>query len=152
MKRVVTGWSDAGEPVVLFEGEPPNQPDFGIATSSEIWTVDAVPAAYRGQDDPTVGDWRVEPPIGGVTYRIATYAPGAEVGVHSTHTVDVFTVLAGEMTMLFNDREIVLAPGDSVVQQATPHGWANRGSETCVAVIVLITAEGANEGNRLAWP
>jgi quercetin dioxygenase-like cupin family protein len=152
VKRIVTGWSEAGDPVVLFEGEPPNQPDFGVATSSEIWTVGAVPAPYRGQDDPTVGEWRVEPPIGGVTYRIATYAPGAEVGIHSTQTVDVFTVLAGEMTMLFADREIVLAPGDSVVQQATPHGWANRGSETCVAVILLLTAEGATEEGRLAWP
>lgn len=152
MKRIVTGWSDSGEAVVLFEGEPPNQPDFGVATSSEIWMVDTVPADQNLRRDPTIGEWRVEPPIGGVTYRIATYRPGAEVGVHKTETVDIFTVICGEMTMIFNDREILLEPGDSVVQQATPHGWANRGSKPCVAVIVLMTARGATAESALKWP
>jgi quercetin dioxygenase-like cupin family protein len=152
MKRIVTGWSDSGEAVVLFEGEPPTQPDFDFATSSEIWLVDAVPADQHVESDPTIGEFRVEPPIGGVAYRIVTYRPGAEVGVHETETVDVLTVLSGEMTLIFNEREIVLEPGDSVVQQATPHGWANRGPEPCVVVAVLMTARGASPEGALKWP
>jgi quercetin dioxygenase-like cupin family protein len=152
VKRVVTGWDDAGEPTILFDEEPSTTFDFGVAGSSEIWRTQAVPAEFRQTDDPTTGDFVVEPPIGGSICRIATYRPGAAIDVHSTRTVDYIIVISGELTMIFQDREIVLRAADVVVQQATPHGWANRGDEPCVVAAVLLTAEGASDKGRLHWP
>lgn len=151
-RRIVTGWNDAGDPAVLFDGEAPGRFDFGQASSIEIWSTAAVPADVRRIDDPTLGGFRVEPPLGGTVCRIASYRPGASVEVHSTQTLDYIIVISGELTMLFEDREYVLGPGDSVVQQATPHGWANRGDVDCVVVAVLITAEGASDEGRVDWP
>jgi quercetin dioxygenase-like cupin family protein len=152
VKRVVNGWTENGEPAILYEGEPPSHFDFGAATSDEIWCTDSVPAVYRGTGDPTAGGFRVEPPIGGSICRIATYRPGASYEIHSTQTVDYIIVVSGELTMLLEDREITLTPGDVVVQLAAPHGWANRGSSDCVAVAILLTAEGATEEELIKWP
>jgi naringenin degradation protein FdeH len=152
VKRVVNGWTEDGKPAVLFEGEPPSHFDFGGATSDEIWVTEGVPAVYRASDDPTLGDFRVEPPIGGSICRIATYRPGAMFEIHATKTVDYIIVISGELTMLLEDREIILSPGDVVVQLAAPHGWANRGTAECVVAAILLTAEGANEEDLIKWP
>jgi quercetin dioxygenase-like cupin family protein len=152
VKRIVNGWTEAGESAVLFEGEPPSHFDFGGATSDEIWRTDSVPAVFRVTGDPTLGDFQVEPPIGGSICRIATYRPGAMYDIHSTQTVDYIVVISGELTMLLEDREITLSPGDVVVQLAAPHGWANRGTTDCVVVAILLTAEGATQEELIKWP
>jgi quercetin dioxygenase-like cupin family protein len=152
MKRVVNGWNANGEPAVLHEGPPPKHFDFGVATSDEIWVTDAVPAVWAGTGDPTLGEFRVEPPLGGSICRVATYRPGAEIDVHATKTVDYVVVVSGELTLVLADRDITLTPGDVVVSLAGPHGWANRGEVDCVAVAVLLTAEGATEEDLIKWP
>jgi quercetin dioxygenase-like cupin family protein len=141
MKRVVTGWNEVGDAVVLFEGEPPTQPDFGQARSVEIWSTDHAPARSDRTDDPTLGDFVLEPPAGGSICRLASYAPGATIPLHETSTVDYVVVVAGELTLLIGDRAITLEPGDVVVQQATPHGWENRGDVECVVAAVLLSSE-----------
>jgi quercetin dioxygenase-like cupin family protein len=141
MKRVVTGWDENGNATILFEGKPPMNPDFGFATASEIWITESTPADTNRSEDPTAREWQVEPPPGGSVFRTATYPPGAEVGMHATETLDYIVVIAGQLTLLYGDREIALGPGDTLVQQATPHGWANRSDEPCVVAAVLLDAK-----------
>jgi quercetin dioxygenase-like cupin family protein len=152
VKRVVNGFDADGKPTVLFEGEPPSQFDFGVATSAEIWVTPAVPAPFRVSDDPTDGPFQVEPPLGGSVCRIATYKPGASIDIHATQTVDYIIVISGQLTMVLEDRDVTLDPGDVVVQLAAPHGWANRGDTECVVAAILMTAEGASDDERIAWP
>lgn len=152
MNRIVNGWSASGEPAVLFEGEPPAKFDFGETRSYEIWSTASVPAEYRVTEDPTRGDFQVEPHLGGSVCRIAVYTPGAKVDIHATQTVDYMIVISGELTLVLHDREIALFPGDVAVQLAAPHGWANKGSEDCVVAAILLTAEGASAEGRIAWP
>jgi len=141
MKRIVTGWDERGNAAILFDGDPPQNPDFGMTRASEIWISDATPPDTRRQDDPTIGEWQLEPPPRGSAFRFATYQPGAEVEVHATETLDYVVVLTGELTLLIADKEITLAAGDTVVQQETPHGWANRGDEPCTIAVVLLSAK-----------
>ena len=109
--RVVNGWNEKGEPAILYEGPPPKHFDFGVATSDEIWITSAVPAAWEATGDPTLGDFRVEPPLGGSICRVATYKPGAAIDIHSTKTVDYVIVVSGELTLVLEGREIMLSPG-----------------------------------------
>jgi quercetin dioxygenase-like cupin family protein len=139
MKRIVTGWDESGSPVVLFEGAPPTNPDFGLTRAHEIWITDATPPDTRRRDDPAAAEWRLEPPAGGSSFRLATYQPGAAVDMHATQTLDYLVVLSGELTLLIGEREIVLIAGDTVVQQETPHGWANRSSVPCTVAVVLVS-------------
>jgi uncharacterized cupin superfamily protein len=41
--------------------------------------------------------------------------------------------------IVFEGREITLRPGDSVVQQGTPHDWINKGTVPCVVAGVLVS-------------
>ena len=139
-KRIVTGWSDAGEPVALFNGAAPTTLDFGPTRASELWLTHGTPADVRVRDDAAAGEWQLDPPPGGSAFRLVTYEPGAEVDLHATETLDYIVVVSGELTLLLPDEELTLRPGDTLVQQATPHGWANRSTEPCVMAAVLLSA------------
>jgi mannose-6-phosphate isomerase-like protein (cupin superfamily) len=43
-------------------------------------------------------------------------------------------VVSGQVTLTVGGSEVTLGPGDTVVQQGTPHDWRNRGTEPCVLV------------------
>ena len=141
MRRLVIGWDESGkEAAVLFDGEPPVNLDFEYAAASEIWISHSTPPDLRGREDTAAREWDLLPPPRGSAFRIATYPPGAEVAEHSTETLDYIVVIEGQLTLLIAGREITLHPGDTVVQQGTPHGWANRGDTRCVIAAILLSA------------
>jgi mannose-6-phosphate isomerase-like protein (cupin superfamily) len=96
-------------------------------------------------------EWEIDPPTHGAAFRIVKIMPiGDEkaapgegdpefLGEHATETVDFVVVLSGEITMTIGGREETLRAGDSVVQQATPHDWVNRGTEPCILAGVLVS-------------
>jgi quercetin dioxygenase-like cupin family protein len=139
MKRVVTHVDHNGQPATAFCSEPTKTEDFGLTQAVELWMTERAPFGPPADGDPTSGEWRLEPPPGGTIFRIAIHQPGEEVPVHSTATVDYVVVLSGELVLLVGDQEIVLQAGDTVVQQGTPHGWANRSSEPCTVAAVLLS-------------
>jgi quercetin dioxygenase-like cupin family protein len=148
--RVVTGYDDDGAPTVLWAGEPPTVIHAGRYTTTELWVSGRAPITPSRADASTV-EWALEPPPGGACFRIVEIAPAsgelhdqghAEFqGTHATDTLDYVTILRGEVTLLVGDSEIVLRPGDSVVQQpGVPHDWQNRSGDTAVMVGVLLSA------------
>ena len=56
-------------------------------------------------------------------------------GMHVTDTLDIVTILSGELYVVLEDCETLLRPGDTVVQRGTKHTWSNRSEEPCVLVI-----------------
>ena len=71
--------------------------------------------------------------------------------MHRTDSVDYGIVLNGEIWMLMdNERnDVLLKAGDVVVQRGTNHAWANRGTEPCTIMFVLIdgvTSSGEGKG------
>jgi mannose-6-phosphate isomerase-like protein (cupin superfamily) len=65
-----------------------------------------------------------------------------EPGMHTTDTIDYDLVISGEITLELDDGEqVVLGPGDAVVQNGTRHRWRNHGTEPCVIAVVLIGAD-----------
>jgi mannose-6-phosphate isomerase-like protein (cupin superfamily) len=155
MNRIVTGFDADGAPAVIFQGEPPTVIHAGRYTTTELW-VSSPPISATGSDAST-GEWALEPPAGGACFRIVEIAPGDAgaasggavadpgheefQGAHATDTLDYVTILRGEVTLVVAGREIVLRPGDSVVQQpGVPHDWQNRSAEPSVMVGVLLSA------------
>jgi mannose-6-phosphate isomerase-like protein (cupin superfamily) len=152
MKRVVTGWDESGKPAILFEGEPPTVMDFGPIVTTELWVTDSTPPDPKTRSDTSTREWDLQPPDRGLAFRIVTFLPHSEADAeaaapdapdfleaHATDTIDLVAVISGEITLVFEGREITLKPGDSVVQQGTPHDWINRGSEPCVVAGVLVS-------------
>jgi hypothetical protein len=61
--------------------------------------------------------------------------------MHRTPTVDYGIVLEGEIHLLLDDSEHLLKAGDTIVQRATNHAWANRSDKMCRIAFVLVDAE-----------
>jgi len=66
--------------------------------------------------------------------------------MHRTDTVDYGICLSGEMTMVLDDSEVVMHPGDVCIQRGTNHAWANRSDKPCVMAFVLIDGQGRRGG------
>ncbi len=61
--------------------------------------------------------------------------------MHKTATVDYIILISGRVTLLLDEGEVALQPGDVVVQRGTNHAWINRAPEPAVLAGVLIDAE-----------
>ena len=155
MNRIVTGYDETGSPAIIAQGEPPTVIHAGRYTTTELWVSGAGPLS-AGVTDTSTAEWALEPPAGGACFRIVEIAPdspdgeapgaGADAhsefqGAHATDTLDYVTILRGEVTLIVGGTEVVLHPGDSVVQQpGVPHDWQNRSSDSAVMVGVLLSA------------
>lgn len=150
MRRIVTGYDEQGRPGIIFDGEPPTVMDFGAIVTTEIWVTDSTPPVMTNEDT-SLREWEIDPPARGTAFRIIRIMPTEEtkaapregepefLGEHATETLDFVVVLSGEITMTIGGREETLRAGDTVVQQATPHDWINRGTEPCLLAGVLVS-------------
>jgi uncharacterized cupin superfamily protein len=61
--------------------------------------------------------------------------------MHYSETLDYGIVLSGEVTMLLDEGEVTLRPGDALVQRGTAHAWSNRGSVPALMAFVIVGAD-----------
>ena len=102
--------------------------------------------SHRGKMDAAKQDFPVLPSNGGAVFRMLELMPGTAPHMHKTETIDYIVVLAGTLSMLLDDgTELAMKPHEAMIQRATVHGWANRGSEPCRFATVVIDATGARE-------
>jgi quercetin dioxygenase-like cupin family protein len=142
LRRIVTGFEDDGEPIVLIDDSPPAAVDTEQARAWELWIAADTPPDLRGRVDPTAAPWALEPPgPRGSLFRLIEFLPGGSSGMHSTASLDYVVILSGEITLSTGGETYLLGPGDVVVQRGAPHDWTNHGSESCFAAAILISAE-----------
>jgi len=61
--------------------------------------------------------------------------------MHRTESVDYGVVIAGEVVLILDDSEVALKTGDVVIQRGTNHAWANRTSEMCRMLFILVDGQ-----------
>ena len=142
----------------------------GSTIVTEFWQTGGTPADNSGNDDPTLGQpGRVPPPKNGSKFRVVEYPPDREriaalrapgsmhdakfegyvrdlantrhPGFHKTDSIDYAIVLSGEIYALMDEGELLLKPGDVLIQRGTNHAWSNRTEQPCCIAFVLIDAE-----------
>ena len=172
VRRVVTGHNAAGKSVVVFDGPleartsandrfawttdstPADNSRPGDASEAPH-TLEPVPAgsifrvvefppesalAGLGAAEKEAFFSQVFAGMGASHCRVDTSrAPG----MHKTATVDYAVVLRGEVTLLLDEGEATLKPGDLVVQRGTNHAWVVRGSEPALIAVVMLGAKPA---------
>ena len=63
-------------------------------------------------------------------------------GFHTSASIDYGVCLEGEMVLeLDENKEVILHPGDCVVQRGTRHVWRNRSDSAALMMYVLVGAE-----------
>lgn len=158
---VVTGFSPEGKSRVISDANGPVRFPAPVATSTIAWETVTVPVVL-GQDQGPSQDWYL-PKDGGLRVFIVSFAPDdaideagrhehlsstgleqagdtRDLGFHTTPTVDVLTVVKGELYCLLDEGEVLLQQGDTLVQRATPHSWSNRTDEIVLACAVMVPA------------
>jgi len=136
-----------------------------------LWTTDQVPADPSGDVDATRRDFHAMPKPGGVNFVVAQFPPEAEyramspaeqkaarnvddflehsdlspddvmIGMHVTDTIDCDIILSGQLTLILDDGEYVLTPGDAVVMRGDRHAWRNDGNEPALMAAATISTE-----------
>ncbi|HWI31806.1 MAG TPA: cupin domain-containing protein [Microbacterium sp.] len=66
------------------------------------------------------------------------HSGGRHFWFHRTDSLDYAVVLSGEITLLVDEGEATLRPGDVVIQRATSHAWSNRSERAARVLFVLI--------------
>jgi len=143
---------------VVSDGEV-DAMDVGGGDAFAVWGRDDV--AHFPDDGSEPATQGAFPPVGGCRVAILRLAPGMEKefdqfvaeglaewadpdqpGMDCKATIDFDLVLSGEVGMQLDEGdEVVLAPGDVVVQNGTRHRWRNRGTTDAVLAVITIGAE-----------
>ena len=169
IRRVVTGLDAHDRAIVQFDGRLALEAGpFGI-NSVNLWITDSYPAGFSFEHDTVPRPLGISPPDNGTKFRIVEFPPldaateakmppdllQARVGdqapkrgvpvthplMHRTRSVDYAIVLSGEVDLMLDTTSVHLKPGDTIVQQATNHGWVNRGTVPCRILFVLMDAK-----------
>jgi len=153
-RRVVTGHDTRGKSVILSDGVPPQHHAMhGAAIGAdfhEMWSdADAVPelTTVAGRE-PNERPFTIMP-LSGHLLRILDVYPlkdgGKRTVMHRTRTLDYVVVIEGELVLILADSEVVLNPGEVVVQRGTDHAWENRSDTIARAAFFHIDARFSDE-------
>ena len=145
-RRVVTGLNAEGQSAVIIDGPIPVLADISAAL---VWQSKVQPADNSGNAD-TAEPYSVamlhNP---GSTFAICTFAPGSREIMHATDTIDYLVILSGHVTLVTEQGEADLGPGDLVVDRGVYHGWRNLSGTPCIAVAVNIPAHPVGNGRTV---
>ncbi|MBC2640868.1 MULTISPECIES: cupin domain-containing protein [unclassified Rhodococcus (in: high G+C Gram-positive bacteria)] len=161
---VLTGLDADGKSAFISDGNTTTrtaQPGF---TVMDVWQFDSLPVDVLAPS--TLGaDPVIDPPKNGLVVRLASFPPDSEFdaegykesldafhgadshdgdastegGVwHLTDTIDVVTVLTGELWAVTETGETLLKPGDTVVNRGIKHIWSNRTSEPVLIIATMM--------------
>ncbi|WP_157603122.1 MULTISPECIES: nuclear transport factor 2 family protein [unclassified Rathayibacter] len=161
-RLIVTGVDDDGRSVFLSD-EPTSDRLVGDGyTRNQLWQGLEVPTPVTAPNGP--GDASViPPPPNGYGYDITAFAPDSEwdyeagyarllaqsgvtpepgdaPGMHTTETIDIVSVISGEVHLLVDEGEKLLQAGDTTVIRGVKHAWSNRSDQPCVISAVHISA------------
>ena len=172
IRRVVTGHKD-GKATIMINDLAPNATEVkgwkGLGIT-ELWVTGEMPVdnAQWGADQ-GARPMRHDPTPSGTIFRVVEFPPEAageidtkaafeamgsknkpraedsakHPSMHKTNSIDYLVVIAGEMWMVMEEGEVLLRPGDCIVQRGTNHAWVNKADKPCLLAAILIDSKPA---------
>lgn len=145
-RRVVTGLNAEGRSCVIIDGEVPHFAARGLAL---VWATREHPADNSAAADP-VRPYEIEMlHMPGSNFAVCTFHPGAEAFMHATDTIDYLVIISGEVTLVLEEGEARLGPGDMVVDRGVMHAWRNDADAPCIAAVVNLPAAPVGKGRTI---
>lgn len=138
-RLVVTGHDEKGNAVVLQDTCNEANPVGDGTHLNTLWSSRELPASIDGDEkkgsDPADANK-------GSFFNTYDLPPNYSGPMHRTTTLDYITVLQGEVVLTLEDgNRVVLAEGDTTVQQGTLHSWSNESSKWARLVSVMLPAK-----------
>jgi mannose-6-phosphate isomerase-like protein (cupin superfamily) len=149
-RRVIAGVDENGRSAVIADEFTPQRVAATAFTICDIWETARLPIPM---DTPAaVGKVSLYPPKTGFAFRVCTFPPDSEYdkeasykeslvalqggdtflgdsnipGMHVHDTLDIVTVVSGELHIVLETGETRLRQGDSVVLRGVVHSWSNK--------------------------
>ena len=69
--------------------------------------------------------------------------------MHATDTIDYLVIISGHVTLVMEDGEAQLGPGDMVVDRGVMHAWRNDTDAPCLAAVVNLPAHPVGQGRTI---
>jgi len=145
-RRVVTGLNSAGKSQVIIDGPIPNANN---SVASIVWRTDRYPADNSSNEDTATSyDMSVlhDP---GSNFCICEFPAGMPAFMHATDTIDYLVILSGHITLILEESEVRLGPGDFAVDRGVMHAWRNDSDTVCVAAVINIPANPVGNGRTI---
>ncbi|MEU2089971.1 cupin domain-containing protein [Nocardia beijingensis] len=164
-RRVIAGLDADGKSTVVADENTATRVALPAFTVNDVWRVDSLPGRYQDEDT-LKPDVELDPPANGLVVRLATFPPDSEidpavyaesignlhgedanadsegiVGLHATETIDIATILDGEIYALYETGETLLRAGDTVINRGIKHAWSNRTDKPVTMVAVMLPAK-----------
>ncbi|MCH6470715.1 hypothetical protein [Sinomonas terrae] len=163
-RRIITGLDADGKSCFESDELTPHRLVGPGNTKCDIWRAAGLPVGYTDGDG--IDAVITEPPLGGLVFRQTTFAPDTEwdkslgysdskgqlrgtvpaedadgvAGFHFTDSVDIVTVLNGELVSVMETGETVLRAGDTIIMRGVKHAWCNRTNEPVTVQAIMISA------------
>lgn len=144
-RRVVTGLGEDGRSCVVIDGPIPQRNESYAALA---WRC-AIPADNAGAEDQAVPYSVDLLHSGEANFAVCEFPPGTEAYMHATDTIDYLVVLSGRVTLVLENGEAALGPGDFVVDRGVLHGWRNDHDEPCKCAVVNLPARPVGKGRTI---
>ena len=156
VRQVVTGHDAEGRAVFVRDEQVDAMPIPGLGEIAFLWGADE-PATYpnAGNNPAAPG---IFPPVGGIRFVMTRYSPEFDVatpepvpgmhvedrdkpGMHRSDTTDFGVVLSGNLALQLDDgAEVLLAPGDVLIENGTRHRWRVVGNVPATMASFIIGA------------
>jgi len=166
-RRIIVGLDNDGRSTFVGDEMTATRVATDAYTINQIWQATTVPTPVMAENalrEKAV----IPPPPRGYTYVITTFPPDSSwdyeagyakalaeagagdsvgkddvPGMHTTDTVDIVTVISGEIWALVETGETLMMQGDTLVQRGTKHAWRNRSGSDCTiaALHMSVTRE-----------
>jgi uncharacterized cupin superfamily protein len=91
---------------------------------------------------PPDSEWDVEAGYAQALAEAGVDGPAGEdavPGMHQTDSIDVVTVISGEIWAVVETGETLMKPGDTIIQRGTRHAWRNRSDAPCTVAALHIS-------------
>ena len=163
-RRVVSGLDDDGKSAIAIDEVTRARVVLPAFTCNDVWRVDTVPTTF--DDNNLSEEFEFSPSPSGIIVRLVTFPPDAHVdreaynetidqfhgselntaadhkvvGMHAMDTVDIDTVVSGEIYCIFeNGDETLLKQGDTMINRGTTHAWSNRTDKPATVVATVVS-------------
>jgi hypothetical protein len=163
-RRVVSGFDESGKSTIVSDGPTTRRVATPAFTVCDVWETQSLPVPMA--QGTAEGEVTLIPSETGFIYRVTTFPPdvewnpqefsdsldgmggeGAEdkaaekVGMHVHPTVDIITIISGEIFVVFENAEALLKQGDTAIIRGAMHAWSNRSDKPCTITSLMMGAK-----------
>lgn len=140
IRRVVTGFDANGEGVVTTDDTVaddiagPDDSRIGLIWAYHDQVTFREPNALEPMPTGRIDSGQLR-----MKWGTAELGPGRKMPMHATKTVDLVTMLEGEVTLVLDSgKEVVLKAHDTLLQRGVLHAWENRSDRPAKWAVVTL--------------